>query len=100
PLLKRTSEVRVVWLSPERDIADPGAEIAQTLSRHSINAIAEPIRIRGEGAGEALMRKAADIGAGLLVMGAWGHSRLRQFILGGATRSVIAHMHCPVLLSH
>jgi nucleotide-binding universal stress UspA family protein len=47
-----------------------------------------------------LLNHASDMGADLLVMGAYGHSRLREFILGGMTRSVLREMTVPVLLSH
>jgi len=55
---------------------------------------------REEEPGKALLRKTSDLGAGLLVMGAYGHSRLREFILGGVTRTAINTMKCPVLMSH
>jgi nucleotide-binding universal stress UspA family protein len=65
-----------------------------------VKATVEPMPSGGIEAGEALVQKVSDLGAGLLVMGAYGHARLREFILGGATRSVLAKMKCPVLLSH
>lgn len=104
PLLKRAKEVRIIWVNPQKEVDGaarvlPGAELAETLSRHGINAIAEALP-SGEDAGEALLTKVNDTGAGLLVMGAYGHARLREFILGGATRSVLAQMNCPVLFSH
>jgi len=51
-------------------------------------------------AGELLLSRAADLGADLLVMGCYGHSRAREFVLGGATRTVLATMTLPVLMSH
>jgi nucleotide-binding universal stress UspA family protein len=50
--------------------------------------------------GELLLSRAADLGADLLVMGAYGHSRVRELLLGGATRSILASMIIPVLMSH
>lgn len=104
PLLKMIQKVHIVWVDPEkeRSLAGslPGSELALTLSRHDIQAIIEPIATGGREAGEALLTKVTDSGADLLVMGAYGHSRFREFILGGATRSVLSDMRCPVLFSH
>jgi nucleotide-binding universal stress UspA family protein len=103
PLLRRSKEVRVVWVNPQLEFDGarvlPGSELAETLSRHGINAVAEALP-SGEDTGEALLTRVSDTGAGLLVMGAYGHSRLRDFILGGATRSVLKQMNCPVFFSH
>jgi len=54
----------------------------------------------GIGAGNALLSWASDIGADLLVMGCYGHSRLREFVLGGASRYLLTGMTLPVLMSH
>jgi nucleotide-binding universal stress UspA family protein len=102
PLLKQSKEVHIVWVNPQRDLPPgevPGADLAEVLSRHGVKAVAEPLPSELE-AGEALSRKVKDSGAELLVMGAYGHARLREFILGGATRSVLSSMECPVLFSH
>jgi nucleotide-binding universal stress UspA family protein len=50
--------------------------------------------------GDALLNRAAAVGADLIVMGGYGHSRLREFVLGGATRHVLQHLTVPVLRSH
>jgi nucleotide-binding universal stress UspA family protein len=104
PLLKAAKKALVVWVDPEREYPHsgslPGLDLATTLSRHGVNAAVEPISTGGREAGEALLTKVADSGAELLVMGAYGHSRLSELILGGATRSVLAGMKCPVLFSH
>ena len=104
PLLKRAKKVLVVWANPDKDDLSPGSvpgmEIAEALSRHDINVAVEPIVTGGRGAGEALLTKVADSGADLLVMGAYGHSRLTELILGGATRTVLEDMRCPVFFSH
>jgi nucleotide-binding universal stress UspA family protein len=52
------------------------------------------------GVGDALLSRAADLGSDLIVIGGYGHSRLREIVLGGATRTVLRHMTVPVLLSH
>ena len=56
--------------------------------------------VRNDGAGEGLLSAAGEADANLLVMGAYGHSRLREFVLGGATREVLTHSGLPVLLAH
>ena len=54
----------------------------------------------GHNAGEALLMRANDLGANLLVMGAYARSRMREFVFGGATRYVLEHANIPVLMSH
>lgn len=104
PLLKRAKKTQVVWVDPEMEYPHPGsmpgAELAASLDRHGINAVIEALSTGGREAGEALLTKVADSGAELLIMGAYGHSRLSELILGGATRSVLSGMKCPVLFSH
>ncbi len=104
PLLERADTTRLVWVDPQSDPDRagniPGSEMAATLSRHGVDVIAEAMPTSGIGAGNALLNRAADIGADLLVMGAYGHSRMREFVFGGATRSLLGHMTLPTLLSH
>jgi hypothetical protein len=104
PLLKKAKKVEIVWVDPEMKYPHPGSlpggELATALSRHGINAEIEPISTGGGEAGETLLSTVADRGAELLVMGAYGHSRLSEMILGGATKSVLKGMKCPVLFSH
>ncbi len=78
----------------------PGADIALHLARHGVKAQAERTVSAGIPIGELLLSRAADLGADLLVMGAYGHSRVRELLLGGATRSILASMTIPVLMSH
>jgi nucleotide-binding universal stress UspA family protein len=104
PLLRNARDVRVVWVDPykERSVAGevPGAEAAEALARHGIRATAEGLAAGGVNAGEALLQHVNDLGAGLLVMGAYAHSRMREYIFGGATAHVLAHANVPVLMSH
>lgn len=104
PLLRAVKETRVVWVDPYTQPGDagevPGAEEAATLSRHNIKTVAEPMMTNGRNAGEALLMRASDLGADLLVMGAYGHSRMREFVFGGATRYVLEHATIPVMMSH
>lgn len=71
-------------------------------SAFSFLILAEAIRVRsrGEPVGEVLQTKAFELRADLLVMGGFGHSRLREFVLGGATEAVLTNISLPVLLSH
>jgi len=78
----------------------PGADIALHLARHGVKAQIERTVSAGVPIGELLLSRAADLGADLLVMGAYGHSRVRELLLGGATRSILASMTIPVLMSH
>lgn len=106
PILKKAQEVRVVSINPRggkgRDGHGqvPAADISLHLARHGVKVEAEAVEARDMGAGEALLSHAADVGADLLVMGAYGRSRLRELVLGGATRHLLRHMTIPVLMSH
>ncbi len=104
PLLRLVKETRLVWVDPYKESeaagSVPGAEEAAVLARHGIKAVAEPMMTDGYNAGEALLMRASDLGADLLVMGAYAHSRMREFVFGGATRHVLEHMTIPVLMSH
>ena len=104
PLLKQAGKVRVVRIDPQKDPSlrgsVAGADLAEALSRHGVKAEAQGYPTDGQDEGQALMRCAEDCGAGLIVMGAYGHSRLAEFIFGGATRFVLNRLVCPVLMSH
>jgi nucleotide-binding universal stress UspA family protein len=104
PILAAAKKVRVVRADPQKDPnlrgQVPGADLAETLSRHGAKAEAQGFPTDGMDAGQALMRCAEDCGAGLIVMGAYAHSRLTEFIFGGATRFVLTRLNRPVLMSH
>ncbi len=104
PLLKKAAKVRVVRIDPQKDPSlrgsVAGADLAEALARHGVRAEAQGYPTDGQDEGQALMRCAEDSGAGLIVMGAYGHSRLAEFIFGGATRFVLNRLVCPVLMSH
>jgi nucleotide-binding universal stress UspA family protein len=102
PLLSSCREVTVVTVAGEKALparADPEAAVA-ALGRWGVPAEAERSEARGRSAGEALSAFVTNRGADLLVMGGYGHSRLRDFFLGGATRTVLAQPPAPALLSH
>ncbi|MBW4091773.1 MAG: universal stress protein [Proteobacteria bacterium] len=86
---------------PGTQIDIPGAEIAAHLARHGLAVTAA--RTISDGSiseADALLSYVADLGADLLVMGGYGHSRVRELTLGGMTRGVLQHMTLPVLMSH
>jgi len=100
PLLEHASSVEVLVVEP-RSMGDvPGADIAAHLARHGIEAKANVTQGLDIEVGDVLLNRAADIGANLIVMGGYGHSRMRELVLGGATRHILDHMTVPVLLSH
>jgi nucleotide-binding universal stress UspA family protein len=69
-------------------------------SRHGIKATVRTSVAGDVGIGDELLSRIADTGADLLVMGAYGHSRMRELIFGGATRQIFRHMTVPTLFSH
>lgn len=105
PLLKKAALVQVAVFDTENKLGrhgeEPGADIALFLARHGVKVevYRQPAE-KGLDAGNAILSHAADFGADLLVMGAYGHSRLRQVVLGGTTRTILASMTMPVLMSH
>ncbi len=104
PLLQRADHTLVVALNPRAVSGShgdvPGADIAAHLARHGVVARAESLQAEDVPPGDMLLSRAADEDADLLVMGAYGHSRMRELVLGGVTRHVLDHMTLPVLLSH
>jgi nucleotide-binding universal stress UspA family protein len=102
PLLERAETVAVLVINPSRGGhgEQPGADIALHLARHGITVEAQHIEVRDISTGNALLSRLADEDVDLLVMGAYGHSRLRQMVLGGVTRELFQQMTVPVLMSH
>lgn len=78
----------------------PGADISLHLARHGIKVAATHLVGEEVAVGDTLLNRIADEGADLLVMGAYGRSRLSEFVLGGVTRHILRHMTVPVLMSH
>ncbi len=102
PILERAKKVRVltVWNEKELSSESPGSELSKYLERRGIEATPDCIDAAGRRIGEILSSYVTANQADLLVMGAYGHSRLRDFILGGATREMLANPPMPILLSH
>lgn len=103
PLLAQAGSVDVLILATGDDAdahgEQPGADLALYLARHGVKVNVIERRIT-DGAGEALLSTAADLGSDLIVMGAYGHTRFREVVLGGVTRTVLASMTVPVLMAH
>ena len=100
PLLLGAKEVAVVTVDPKGDEPIPGADISLHLARHGVKATAQALPSGDISVGDAILSRAADTGVDLIVMGAYGHSRLREMVTGGVTRHILEHMTVPVLFSH
>jgi nucleotide-binding universal stress UspA family protein len=104
PLLTAAEIVTILTIDPREGPRAhgelPGADISLHLARHGVKAEIERTVSGDLPVGEVLLSRAADLGADLLVMGAYGHSRARELLLGGATRSLLRSMTLPVLMSH
>ncbi|WP_374440557.1 universal stress protein [Stella sp.] len=102
PFLARASRVVIAAVTDEKALAetDAGERLAEHLARHGITATVSRLRSQGRPIATVLQDHGAEIGAGLLVMGAFGHSRMRDFVLGGATSGILKALRMPVLLSH
>lgn len=102
PILARAREVRILTILNDKPATGlgQGAEAARHLAAHGISATVEEIDAEGRGVGAVIEDYAARVGPDLLVMGAYGHSRLREFVLGGATAYLLHAPPVPILLSH
>lgn len=100
-ILKRAGKVEVVSIAgrnlPNEEL--PGFNITRHLTRHGISATLKKLPA-AQDIGATLLSYAADSGADYMVMGAYGHSRLREFVLGGTTRTILGSMTIPVLMAH
>ena len=104
PLLQAADLVRIIWVNPTKEMHAagdlPSAEVAASLARHGVKCEAATAQSPDIGVGDILLSGLTDDSSDLLVMGAYGHSRLREFVFGGATRAILDHMTVPVLMSH
>lgn len=78
----------------------PGARIVAHLLRHGIAAQSRELAVDDVHVDDMILSQASDLGADLIVMGAYGHSRAHEIVLGGATRGLFKHMTVPILMSH
>lgn len=104
PLLTAASSVVVVTVDPDQTQAKrdgtPGTDIALHLARHGVRTETQRTFSAGVGIGETLLSRASDLEIDLMVMGAFAHSRAREFLLGGTTRTVLGSMTVPVFMAH
>lgn len=103
PLLMQASSVRIVVIDPPTHSpsrSDPGGQLSQFLARHGVFCEIDVLSKTLPRVSDVLIRHATDADADLIVMGAYGHSRFREAILGGATREMLEHATLPVLLAH
>jgi nucleotide-binding universal stress UspA family protein len=102
PLLKKSKRVEIVIVANERGKEDEiaGADLGEHLARHDLNVEVKRTVLGDVDVADVLLSHAADSGADFMVMGGYGHSRLREFVLGGVTRSIFRTMTVPVLMAH
>jgi nucleotide-binding universal stress UspA family protein len=104
PLLEKAGRVTILAVNPRGGIGGhgdvPAADIALHLARHGVRAEAAHTVATDIPDGEALLSYAADIGADMMVCGGYGHSRARELVFGGVTRTLLHEMTIPVFLSH
>jgi nucleotide-binding universal stress UspA family protein len=102
PFLERAKVVRIVCVTNEKSFGSSRttSELAVHLSRHGVNVTVDQVDAGGKTIGDVLTQFVAANKIDLLVMGAFGHSRFREFILGGATKSMMSKPPVPILLSH
>jgi nucleotide-binding universal stress UspA family protein len=102
PFLKKAKQVEIVIVSnkPAKDNEVPGADLGQHLARHGLKVDIKRITSPDTDVPSTILSHAADSSADMIVMGGYGHSRLREFVLGGVTRGLLESMTVPVLMSH
>lgn len=104
PLIEKATRTAVVLVDADRGYVDekrePGADLARHLDRHGTKVEIELVESAGRAVGEVILDRAHRMSADLVVMGAYGHSRAREWVLGGATVEMLAKCEIPLLLAH
>jgi nucleotide-binding universal stress UspA family protein len=101
PLLERAKSIEVINVGNGRREAEESlAAVGRHLARHGLNSSSKALIADGTDVTNVILSHASDLSADLIVMGGFGHSRLREFILGGVTRGILDTMTVPVLMSH
>lgn len=104
PLLKAAGNVMVLIIDPKPSDAghgpEPGADVAAWLSRHGVKVSVQRDVAADADVGSVILSRAMDHGSDLIVMGIYGHSRLREMVLGGASRTLLASMTVPIFMAH
>ena len=102
PILRGAKHVHVVTVVDEKNLHKPGsgAELCKHLAGHGVEVTFDKVQAKGRAIGDVLEAFVVERSIDLMVMGAYGHSRLREFILGGATKHVLTHPFTWTLVSH
>jgi nucleotide-binding universal stress UspA family protein len=104
PILKGANQVVVLVIDAKESAsghgAEPGADVATWLSRHGVKVTVQRDVAPDSDVGSLILSRAADHDADLIVMGVYGHSRLREMVMGGASRTLLGSMTVPVLMAH
>jgi nucleotide-binding universal stress UspA family protein len=104
PFLKAADKVVILIVDPHRSNnghgQEPGADVALWLARHGVKVSVQREVAADIEVGEIILSRAADLGADLIVMGVYGHSRVREMMLGGVSRTMLSSMTVPVLMAH
>ncbi len=102
PFLKKAKQVEIVMVASKASKGDEiaGVDLGQHLARHGLTVDVKRITSPDIDVASTILSHAADSGADMIVMGGYGHSRLREFILGGVTKTILETMTVPVLMSH
>lgn len=104
PFLRKAKKVIVLLVDPKSTNnghgAEPGADVATWLARHGVQVTVQRDVAADSDVGAVILSRAADHDVDLIVMGLYGHSRLREMVLGGASRTLLESMTVPVLMAH
>jgi nucleotide-binding universal stress UspA family protein len=101
PILKTAQRVVVLTIDPEKgEGPDIGQQAGEWLGRHGVKVTVQRDTATATDTGNVILSRAADAAADLIVMGIYGHSRMRQFVLGGVSRTLLASMTVPLLIAH
>jgi nucleotide-binding universal stress UspA family protein len=102
PLLTMADKTIVLIIDPKRGAGneEPGANVATWLARHGVKVTVQRDTAADSDVGGVILSRAADHDVDLIVMGVYGHSRMRELVLGGASRTLLASMTAPLLVAH
>ncbi|SJZ89971.1 Nucleotide-binding universal stress protein, UspA family [Enhydrobacter aerosaccus] len=104
PLLEKADKVLVLTIDPPKGVGDEeptsAASAVTWLERHGVKAALQRDTAADADVGDIILSRAADSSADLIVMGVYGHSRVREMMLGGASRTILSSMTVPILIAH
>jgi nucleotide-binding universal stress UspA family protein len=100
PLMDGAGRVAILSVNPEEEVKEVSAELVRHFVRRGLKAEADVVTDKDLAAADAVLQRAESYGSDLVVMGAYGHSRLRELILGGVTQEMLRRMNRPVLMAH